>query len=415
MNINMNNLPTGSICQMEEFLKSNDFIKMEITSPKDRYDFIKEVLNKIHYRKLKKKEKMLVIKYLSFLTKYSKTHLKHLVKLWKEGKMFFSTTRDRHRFPVKYFASDIAKLIASDVAHRCLNGFATKEVMRREFEVFGKKEYANIAEISVSHLYNLRNHNLQYESSEALFFKPTPTTSVNIGIRRKPLPYGKPGYLRVDSVHQGDKDGVKGVYHINIIDEVTQYEMIATVAGISEFFLKPVIEELLLLFPFKIYELHSDNGSEYINKEIAKLLLKLVIEQSKSRARKTNDNALVEGKNGSIIRKLFGRNFIDQKFAPLIYEFDKKYVNVYLIYHRPCQFAKEEMDRLGKVRKKYDTAMTPYEKLKSLENAEQHLKEGVTFAELDKLAYCESDNEFGKKLVDARQELMTKISKDLIK
>ena len=298
----MNNLPTGSICQMEKFLKSNGEILMEITSKKERYVFIKEVLNKIHYRKIRKRDKIIVARYLKFLTKYSQAHLKHLIGLWKDGKMFFSVTRERHKFPVKYFATDIARLIDSDVAHRCLNGVSTKEVMRREFEIFGKKEYENIAKISLSHLYNLRNHNLQYESSEALFFKPTPTTGVNIGIRRKPMPYGKPGYLRIDSVHQGDLDKVKGVYHINIIDEVTQYEMIATVAGISEFFLKPVIAQLLSLFPFRIYEFHSDNGSEYINKEVAKLLTKLVIEQSKSRARKTNDNALVEGKNGSVIR-----------------------------------------------------------------------------------------------------------------
>jgi len=46
----MNNLPTDSICQMEEFLKSNDFIEMEITSKKDRYEFIKEdQINGVRY------------------------------------------------------------------------------------------------------------------------------------------------------------------------------------------------------------------------------------------------------------------------------------------------------------------------------------------------------------------------------
>jgi len=415
MNINMNNLPTGSISQMEEFLKSNDFIKMEITSTKDKYTFIKEVLNKIRYRKIKKKEKIIVTRYLRFLTKYSKTHLKHLINKWDGGKLFFIKKRERPKFPVRYFSEDIGRLIDTDVAHGCLNGKSTKEIMRREFEVFGNKKYEKISKISISHLYNIRNDNLQYESSEALFFKSTPTTKVDIGIRRKPQPDGKPGYLRIDSVHQGDLDKVKGVYHINIIDEVTQYEMIATVRGISEFFLKPVIEELLCLFPFRIYEFHSDNGSEYINKEVAKLLTKMVIEQSKSRARKTNDNALVEGKNGSIIRKLFGRNFIDQKFASLINEFDKKFVNIYLNYHRPCQFATDQIDKRGKIKKKYELVATPYEKLKSLKNANQHLKKGITFEELDKIAYAESDNDFGKKMMEAKKKLFEKISKNLIK
>jgi len=251
---------------------------------------------------------------------------------------------------------------------------------------------------------------LQYESSEALFFKHTQSAKADIGIRRKPMPFGLPGFLRIDTVHQGDLDGVKGVYHINIIDEVTQYEMIATVSGISQQFLKPVIEALLDSFPFKIYEFHSDNGSEYINKIVAELLTKLVIKQSKSRSRKTNDQALVEGKNGSIVRKLFGRNFIDQKFAPLMNVFNRNFVNIYLNYHRPCLFSRDEINRLGKIKKKYDVIMTPYEKLKSLDQASQHLRDGITFESLDKIAYAESDNDFGKKLMKAKGELFKKIN-----
>ena len=415
MNINMNNLPTGSICQMEEFLKSNDFIKMEITKDAEKYQFIQAVLTKTRYRKLKKKEKQLVLRYLKFLTKYSKSHLKNLVRKWRLGLLFWNPTKNRRKFPVKYFASDIACLIETDTSHECLNGKTTKEIMRREFQMFGKKEYANISRISVSHLYNIRNHNRQYATSPALFFKHTPTTQVDIGIRRKPQPYGRPGYLRVDSVHQGDLDGIKGVYHINIIDEVTQCEMIATVQGIGYSFLKPVLEELLHLFPFKIYEFHSDNGSEYLNKIVAELLTNLLIDQSKSRARHTNDQALVEGKNGSIVRKLYGRNFINRKFAPLINTFNKEYVNIYLNYHRPCLFAEEEINKLGKIKKKYLASVTPYEKLKSLEKAEQYLKDGITFESLDKIAYAESDNDFGKKMMKAKDKLFKKIHNNLTK
>lgn len=328
----MNHLPTGSICQMEEFLKSNVEIEMEIIKDKEKYEFVRDVLIKTNYRKLKRVEKKIVQKYLKFLTGYSKGHVKTLISRWKKGLLFFNPTRNRNKFAVKYFASDIARLIDTDMAHGCLNGKTTKEIMRREFEVFGRAKYENICAISVSHLYNIRNHNLQYESSGALFFKHTKSTDVNIGIRRKPIPGGLPGYLRIDTVHQGDLDGVKGVYHINIIDEVTQYEMIATVKGISHQFLRPVIEALLDSFPFKIYEFHSDNGKEYINNVVATLLTDLMIKQSKSRARKTNDQALVESKNASIVRKLFGRNFIDQKFAGIINEFNVKYVNIYLNY-----------------------------------------------------------------------------------
>lgn len=107
-------------------------------------------------------------------------------------------------------------------------------------------------------------------------------------------------------MHQGDFDLEKGVYHINLVDEVTQIEYVGCVKVISEYFLLPLLEELLKTFPFRIFGFHSDNGSEYINYQVSKMLQKMLVEQTKSRSRRTNDNALVEGKNGAIVRKYLG-------------------------------------------------------------------------------------------------------------
>ena len=209
----------------------------------------------------------------------------------------------------------------------------------------------------------------------------------------------------MDTVHQGDYADKKGVYHVNFVDEVTQYELIATVPRITEKYMRPIIEVALELFPFVIYEFHADNGSEYINKIMLKLLNKVHVELTKSRSRHSNDNALVESKNGSIIRKYYGRNYIDQKWANKINQFNKKYLNLYLNYHRPCGFAKDVVDSKGKVRKKYTEWMTPYEKLKSLPNAETFLKPEFSFAELDKIAYAQSDNEFAEIMEKEKRKL----------
>ncbi len=88
------------------------------------------------------------------------------------------------------------------------------------------------------HLYNLRKSRT-YRSVRQVFARTRPA-SVAIGLRRRPEPKGRPGFLRVDTVHQGDQDdqdGVKGAYHINVVDEVTQYQHVGTVAAISEAFL----------------------------------------------------------------------------------------------------------------------------------------------------------------------------------
>jgi hypothetical protein len=73
-------------------------------------------------------------------------------------------------------------------------------------------------------------------------------------------------------VHQGNLDKQKGVYHINAVDEETQFEVVASVEKISEIFLILMLEQMLETFPFKIMRFHSDNGSEYINQNVAKLL-----------------------------------------------------------------------------------------------------------------------------------------------
>lgn len=411
----MKHLPLfGSISQMEEFLNTNKElgVQYEIISKRDKYEFIKNSLWAVKYNSLNKKDKHTVFRYLKYLSSYSKAQLKRLVRKWRQGKLFYHPSRQRNKFALKYFPSDIALLIKTDVWHECLSGEATRKILKREFGVFGRIEYGNISNISAAHIYNIRNKNRQYNSSQAKFYKRTEATQTNIGIRRKPEPNGQPGYLRVDTVHQGDYLGNKGVYHINIVDETTQYELIATVPNISKQFLKPVIEELLKLFPFQIHEFHADNGSEFINQTVVEILNGLHIELTKSRSRHTNDNALVESKNGSVVRKIFGSNFIAKRWAEAINLFNRKYLNIYLNYHRPCAFATGEPDRRGKIKKHYNNWLTPYEKFKSLPNAEQYLKPNFNFAELNKIAGRLSDNQFAEEMGREKQKLFKLINEN---
>ena len=213
-------------------------------------------------------------------------------------------------------------------------------------------------------------------------------------------------------MHQGDQDGVKGLYHINAVDCVTQYEGVATCERISEAYLIPVLEELLQGFPFVIRGFHSDNGSEYINRHVAQLLNKLLIEeQTKSRSRHSNDNAQAESKNGAIVRKHLGYSHIPQRFAALVNIFCREHLNAYVNFHRPCLFAETITDAKGRSRKRYPykLMMTPYEKLKSLRLAEQFLKPGITFQQLDAQASAMSDNHAAQRLNDARTTLFKTI------
>src|SRR2546427_12266579 len=168
----------------------------------------------------------------------------------------------RPSFARRYTAADITLLAGVDAAHEDLSGPASRRVMQREHDVFGKVEYERLAGISVSHIYNLRNSTVY--RSQRVRVHHTQARQVGIAERRKPDPRGRPGFLRIDTVHQGDWEGAKGVYHINAVDTVTQWQVVGCVERISEHFLLPVLEAVLHQFPFRILGFHSDNGSEYV-------------------------------------------------------------------------------------------------------------------------------------------------------
>ena len=225
--------------------------------------------------------------------------------------------------------------------------------------IYGKRDYTRLAGISVAHLYRLRKSKT-YRTRQATFTKTKPTP-VSIGERRCPQAEGRPGYLRVDTVHQGDRDGVKGVYHINAVDEVTQWQVVACVPQISEAWLGPALESMLEQFPFKILGFHSDNGSEFINHNVAKMLKKLLVEQTKSRPRRSNDNGLVEAKNGAVIRKHLGYVHTAAEHADRVQRFYQEHFNDYLNFHRPCGQAESLADAKGKQRLVYRRYETPWE------------------------------------------------------
>jgi len=407
MTIIMNDSHLVSITQVKEFIKVAKNIEFRGASRQEKYQWIKNILSRFHYFLLQKKDKSILKSYLMQMTGFSDAQITKLIAKKKKYGRIFITANKHHKFSKIYTPEDIALLIETDKAHNCLAGPATKDILVREYKVFNRRQYEKISKISVSHIYNLRKTR-QYQSHTIFWQKTKPSAPNNIGERRKPDPQGRPGFIRIDTVHQGDLDKEKGVYHINLVDEVAQWEIVACVPQISEYHLLPALEDVLRAYPFIVINFHSDNGSEYINKIVARLLNKLLIRQTKSRPRHSNDNGLVEGKNGSVIRKWLGRNFISRNYAAAINEFYRNYFNIYLNYHRPCGFATDYIDSKGKIKKKYDTYMTPYEKLRSLPNAEIFLKPGITFELLDKIAYAKSDNEYAALTQKAKVELFNK-------
>ena len=414
MVIDMNEAQVCTLEQVRQVVAGTQ--AMEFRRAEDdegRYAWISSVLRRFDYARLKRPQRGVMLVYLQRLSGYSRAQVKRLVAIWLSGQPLVKRYgRPVHAFARRYTSADVALLADVDRAMNTLSGPATACVLRRQRDVFGDARFERLAELSVGHLYNLRA-SAGYRAQRVLLTKTRPTKAVTIGVRKAPAPEGRPGFIRIDSVHQGDLDGTKGLYHINAVDCFTQWQVVATVQTISEAHLLPVIRQMLEQFPFKILGFHADNGSEYVNHRVAEMLDKLRIEFTRSRPRHSNDNGLAETKNGAVVRKLFGYEHIPQRHAVRFNTFCLEYLNPFLNFHRPCLFATELADpkKPGRIKRVYRAkdAMTPLDKLTSMPDAATFLREGVTLEGLHALARALTDVQAAEELNEARLALFRRV------
>lgn len=402
MKITMNDSRIVNITQIREFLKGSQSFDFSLrqSSIEEKYTFINITVDRLTYHKLKKKDKKVVISYLKKITGYKKAQLKRLITQAVIGEL--KRKPYKRICPHRVYTSDAVKLLEkTDELHLRLSEGATKEILKREYEIFHKQNYQTISRISHSHITNLR-HSPVYNSH---WINHTKTRVVPIGVTQQPENFGRPGLIRVDTVHQRD------VYHINSVDELTQWEIIICVPQISEACMIPALEEMFEQYPFVIFGFHSDRGGENINYQVASLLQHLLIKQTKSRSNHSNDNALVETKNGAVIRKNMGWQHINQNLTDKVNNYYRNYFNYYLNFHRPCAYPSIMVDEKGRKKRTYPTYQIPYEALKSIVGAKNFLKSHISFEKLDIIAYQYSDNEFAQILRNEERKLFNLITK----
>jgi transposase InsO family protein len=389
--------------QIQAFLEGSGEVGFKGQKRWEIYSWVNQTLRQQGYEGLNRSGRGVVRRYMEKMTGLSRAQTTRLITMYLRGEEVKLQTYRRRRFTKIYRREDIALLAGIDEAHQTLSGPATKKLLQRACYNFNDKRYRSLAGISVAQLYRIRGSRAYRE--RRIQYQATRPTPVSIGERRKPEPQGRPGYIRIDTVHQGDQDGVKGVYHINAVDEVTQWEVVAAVEQISEAFLLPVLAAMLAQFPFRIRGFHSDNGSEFINHMVAKLLNKLLIEQTKSRPRHSNDNGLVESKNGAVVRKHMGYTHIATAHAAAIADFYQEHFNPYLNFHRPCGVPELVVNAQGKQKRVYRWYATPWEILRQLPGVASYLKPELTIAKLDQQAQANTDTQAAEEMQKAKCRL----------
>ena len=368
----MNEERLKTIEQIEAFLGGSAAVEFSVAgADSERYGHISRVLKRFDYPQRNKRERGILHRYLQHTSGFSRAQVTRLITRWQGNRLAEVPLAKRYSRPVAPFArtytpADILLLVEMDKANENVCGPAIAHLLQRAYQDYGDVRYERLARLSVSHLYNLRQ-SAGYLTQRQHFTTTRPVCNV-IGVRKAPAPEGRAGFVRIDTVHQGDHDGIKGVYHITCVDAVSQWQVQACVQGISEVFLLPVLALIIDQFPFVVQGFHSDNGSEYINHQVARLLEKLRIEQTKSRSRHSNDNALAESKNASVVRKHMGYSHIPQQYAKPINSFYQETFNPWLNLHRPCLYATSVTNAKGKIVKRYrhEDVKTPLESLVQL-------------------------------------------------
>ncbi len=397
-----------SLEQIRGFLEASEEVHFEGQRRQEVYEWITRLLRQQGYRKQGKVVRGLLRRYVAKMIGRSRAQVTRLIGRYVEHSEVKESSHHRHRFASRFTPADLELLVKVDEAHETMSGPATKKILEREWEIYRHAEYERLATISVAHIYNLRRRP-RYRQRRMNYTR-TRAVQVAIGERRKPQPEGRPGYLRVDTVHQGDLDGIKGVYHVNAVDQVTQWQVVGAVSAITQTHLEPVLRAILQQFPFLVRGFHSDNGSEFINDTVSGLLQDLLIEQTKSRPRHSNDNGLVESKNGAVIRKHLGYGYIAAEHAPDIHAFYQRHFNPYLNFHRPCGQPERVVDERGKEKYVYRRYATPWETLRELSRAwpeaSSYLKPELSIQSLDRIAAAHSDTESARAMQEAKRKLV---------
>ena len=174
----------------------------------------------------------------------------------------------------------------------------------------------------------------------------------------------EPGFVQIDLVgHEGGDNNGQFFYTLDATDVATGWTEAITVRSKGERIVAAGLETLRLRFPFHIAGIHSDNGSEFINHHLTRWCQTRQITFTRGRPSNKNDQAHVEQKNWSVVRRSAGYFRYDTRreldLLTELWPLTSVQVNLFLPQQR--LIAKTRTGAI--VRKRHDTATTPLRRL----------------------------------------------------
>lgn len=216
-----------------------------------------------------------------------------------------------------------------------------------------------------------------------------------------------PGFLEVDLVaHCGDSTRGEYINTLDMTDIATGWTVTTAFMGKSERFCVEAINEIKPSLPFPILGIDSDNGGEFINAHLMRYCERNSITFTRGRPHKKNDSCYVEQKNWDVVRKMIGYGRFETYEQLDIIRRIESLLAFYQNYFQPSQKLISKTRIGAKVKKKYDTAATPAQRLIARKDTPKATKKLLqdTFRQLNPVALLRSVNQLVEELYDTLPE-----------
>lgn len=197
--------------------------------------------------------------------------------------------------------------------------------------------------------------------------KPGSLLKSQIPIRTSSWEESRPGYCELDTVaHCGSSLSGDFSYTLNITDMLTGWSEEEAFIGKAQSRVIPALDRMKQRMPFPLKGADPDNGSEFINGAMIRYCMENKIEFTRGRPYKKNDNAHIEQKNWTHVRKVFGYVRVEeQEIVDLMNDLNRNELRLYKNFYQPVMKLVDK-HRIGKhqqrIKRVYDIPRTPYQR-----------------------------------------------------
>jgi len=322
------------------------------------------------YQQAKRKERSQL---LSEMEQVSKLHRKHLIRLLNGQ----SLERKKRRTPrSRSYGLEVERVVLrvwESLDYICAERLTPSLLqMARHLASFGAlvltaEVESQLATISCATVQRMLRTN-RARTARLPRKGPHRANQVTKGVPMGRIPWDtkEPGHFETDLVHHGGASaaGEYG-YTLQLIDVTTGWSERVMLLGRGQQAMERAFTQVIERLPFTIKELHPDNGSEFFNAHLVRFWKEKVIgvHLSRSRPYQKNDNRHVEQKNDTLVRQYFGELRLDT--PEQIAAGNALYERMWLYYNlfQPVMHLSEKTVDGDKVRRKWDQAQTPYQRL----------------------------------------------------